>query len=287
MTPAPPPLDLVVIGGLTVDRFADGSSSPGGTVMHAARATAARGLGIGIVTAAGGEPEAQAGLAELRQIARFVECRPRDRSITFRHFVAADGRTLWLERAGGSAEVGPELRRRLDTRAVLCAPVLDEVPTAALEAWGDAVVRGATLQGWLRSAEVGAEVRPLALSAVGAGVVDALAGFDLLVASREDLAAEGQVPFDQLAALRRVFGTRPHLIVTDGADGLWHDAPLAASGSRHYPVPWRVETISTVGAGDILAAMLVTSFDHAQQRGEAWIAAAMRIVAEILEALSS
>lgn len=286
MTPVAPPLDLLLIGALTVDRFADGSSSPGGTVMHAARATAARDLGVGIITAAGAEPEAQAGLAELRRTARFVECRLRDHSITFRHRETVEGRKLWLERAGGSVEVGPELRRRIDTHAVLCAPVLAEVPAAQLEAWGDALVRGAILQGWLRSADEGAEVRPLPLAAIGAGVVGALTGFNLLVASREDLAAEAQAPSDQLAALRRVFGSRPHLIVTDGADGLWHDAPLAGSRSRHHAVPWRVDTNSTVGAGDILAAMLATSLHRAPQGGDAWIAAAMRVVAEVLEARS-
>lgn len=286
MTPVTPPLDLVLIGGLTVDRFADGSSSPGGTVIHAARAVAAQGLRIGIVTTAGAEPAAQAGLAELRQIAGFVECRPRDHSVTFRHLETVEGRQLWLEWAGGLVEVGPGLRSRIDTRTVLHAPVLDEVPAAQLEAWGDAVVRGAILQGWLRSGEVGAEVRPLPLAALGSGVVDALTGFDLLVASREDLVAGARAPSEQLAGLRHVFGTRPHLIVTDGAAGLWHDAPLGGSRSRHHAVPWRVDTTSTVGAGDILAAMLVTSLYRAPQSDDAWIADAMRVVAEVLEARS-
>ena len=62
-------LDLVVVGGLTVDRFSDGSAAPGGAVLHIARALAARGVRVGIVTTAGPEPEALAGLAELRDLA--------------------------------------------------------------------------------------------------------------------------------------------------------------------------------------------------------------------------
>ena len=58
-------LSLVVVGGLTVDRFPDGSSQAGGAVLHIARALAAGGLRVGIVTTAGPEAEAQAGLAEL------------------------------------------------------------------------------------------------------------------------------------------------------------------------------------------------------------------------------
>jgi sugar/nucleoside kinase (ribokinase family) len=286
MTPGTPSLDLVVIGGLTVDHFADGSSSPGGTVMHAARATAARGNRIGVVTAAGAEPAAQAGLAELRRLGQVVDFRIRDHSATFRHEETVGGRRLWLERTGGPVELDPDLRQWMRTRAVLYGPVLGEVPATQLAPSGDGVVASAILQGWLRSAEEGEQVRPLPLAALGSAVVDALAGFDLLVASREDLVAEAEAPRDQLAALRGVFGPRPHLIVTDGADGLWHDAPFAAPEGRHHAVPQVVETTATVGAGDILAAILATSLHRAPQARDEWIAVAMRVVAEVLEARS-
>ena len=94
-------LDLVVVGGLTVDRFTDGSAAPGGAVLHITRALAARGVRVGIVTTAGPEPEAQAGLAELRDLASSVEASTSPASITFGHAETAAGRELVLERRGG------------------------------------------------------------------------------------------------------------------------------------------------------------------------------------------
>ena len=137
MTSASPPrgLDLVVVGGLTVDRFTDGSSAPGGAVLHIARALAARGLRVGIVTTAGPEPEAQAGLAELHDLAVSVEASTSPASITFGHAETAAGRELVLERRGGQVA-----RRRRSRRAdaVLFAPVADEVPAPALARSGAA-----------------------------------------------------------------------------------------------------------------------------------------------------
>src|SRR5688572_17348215 len=96
MTPDSPPLDLVVLGGLTIDRFADGSSSPGGSVLHIARAAAPRGLRVGIVTHAGPEPEARAGLEELHHLATIVESSPQPATTSFRHQETPEGRQLWL-----------------------------------------------------------------------------------------------------------------------------------------------------------------------------------------------
>jgi hypothetical protein len=286
MTPESPLLDLLVVGGLTVDRFADGSTAPGGTVMHVARASAARGLAVGILTTSGEEPEARAGLAELGRLARVVERRPGDHSATFHHRESGEGRRLWLERRGGLVDVDPGARGRIWTTSILFAPVLAEIPLSAFQVWGDTWYRGATLQGWLRSTDEGAEVRPLPLSAIEPGIVDGLRRFNLLVASREDLLAEAADPNDQLTALRRLVGRPPTLIVTDGAAGLWLDMPLGGprrSLRRHFAVPWRVEASSTVGAGDILAAFLTIEPDEAGLRTDLWIERAMRVVAEVLE----
>jgi sugar/nucleoside kinase (ribokinase family) len=106
-----------------------------------------------------------------------------------------------------------------------------------------------------------------------------LSGFDLLVASREDLRAEATASSAQLTALRRVFGPRPELVVTDGVAGVWMEG-------EHLPVPRRVDGVPSVGAGDVLAAfMLARGWPRAVPAGFVRRRAeeAMRVVADVLE----
>lgn len=283
MIAAPP--DLLVIGGLTVDRFADGSSSPGGSVLHIARAAARRGVRVAVITVAGHEPGARAGIEELHGLAAAGERTTAEATATFAHRGDAAGRQLTLERRGGRIEVvGSALLGGAE--AVLLAPVAGEMDADVPALLRPTAVRAAILQGWLRSLDEGMPVRPLTLGTLAPSLIEGLGGFNLLVASREDLLAEANDAPAQLAALRRVFGPRPALVVTDGTDGLWLDARLSGSdgpSTRHLPVPWRVDEVSTVGAGDVLAAfMTIGSRDSAvpldQCAGDA-----MRIVAEILD----
>jgi sugar/nucleoside kinase (ribokinase family) len=286
--PAPAVLDLLVVGGLTVDRFADGSSAPGGAVVHVTRAAAPRGLRIGVVTVAGPEPEAQAGLADLRAMAAGVEAAAGVATATFRHREAPDGRRLWLEVAGGSVPVDAAARERLLAHAILYAPVGGEIRTPALRVWDRLWRRGAILQGWLRGGAVGDEVRPVPLAALPAELVEELRDFDLLVASREDLRAEATDPVHQLAALRACFGRRPSMVVTDGGAGAWVSAEqsLFPSEPTHVVPAEQVVDAPTVGAGDIFAAfMLAGEWDYLPDR--AFLVrkaeAAMQVVAEVLE----
>jgi sugar/nucleoside kinase (ribokinase family) len=285
MTPDTPTLDLLVIGGLTVDRFADGSSEPGGSVLHIARAAASRGMRIGIVTAAGPEAEAGVGLDELRRHAARVETSRDATTVTFRHLEAPSGRRLWLEQRGGTVAFDADATGRIETRAILYAPVADEVPADALGVSRPGGERGAILQGWLRTADASDEVQPRLLSALSDSQVEALRGLDLLVASREDLLAEADDPSRQLQALRRAFGPGPSLFVTDGVDGAWVDA-AASSGlapARHLAVPWRVDDAPTVGSGDIFAAFMLMSGRDPSMSLERRTLDAMRVVAEVLE----
>jgi hypothetical protein len=288
MTPDSPPLDLLVVGAITVDRFPDGSAAPGGPVLHIGRAAAPRQMRVGIVTAAGPEPEARAGLTELQQLAAFVEYEDQPVTVSFRHGESPEGRRLWLGQRGGPVGPGADTLDRMETRAVLLAPVAGEVAVEVLAAWDASLVRGAILQGWLRTLEEGEEVRPLPLAALPDAVTAALSAFDLLVASREDLLAEEGDPSEQLSAMRRAFGPRPTLVVTDGPGGVWMDVPIMGTRSEplHLPVPRRVKGAPSVGAGDILTAFVLhgdwrrpPSLDLLRPR----VASAMRVVAEVLE----
>jgi sugar/nucleoside kinase (ribokinase family) len=288
MLTEPPPhaLDLVVLGGLTIDRFPDGSSAPGGSVIHIARAAAAGGLQLGVATAAGPEPVALAGLAELRRLSQAMEVASYPVTTTFRHREAQDGRRLWLERLGGAVRLSPDAYDRITTHAVLYAPVANEIEADALAVWNDPWVRGAILQGWLRGTRETAEVTSVLLDALPGPQLEALRTFDLLVASREDLVAEAVMPWDQLTKLRRAFGRAPVLVVTDGADGLWLDHPGVRPDldwRDHLAVPFRVDGVSTVGAGDILAAYLVNGARNPPQGWRAHAESAMRMVSEVLE----
>jgi len=273
MIAAPP--DLLVIGGLTIDRFADGSSAPGGSVLHIARAAGARGVRVSVVTAAGPEPEARAGIDELGPVTASVEWA--DATATFVHRDSPDGRVLWLASAGGPISMGQVDVR--DAPAILAAPIADEVAADDLQRLGAASTRGAILQGFLRSFAADGEVRPLPLASLAPELVATLSRFDLLVASREDLRGEATEPLEQLTAVRRHFGARPELVVTDGVAGVWMER-------EHLPVPWRVDGVPSVGAGDVFAAFMLAGgwpmpapAGLARQRAEE----AMRVVAEVLE----
>jgi sugar/nucleoside kinase (ribokinase family) len=249
---SPMATDLVVVGGLTVDAFAVGSATAGGAALHATRAAADIGLRVGVVTQAGPEPEAREGLAMLALRASLFS-RQAPASIAFGH-VTSDGRRTLLLRNRGS-----ELPRPLPlpgSGAVLYAPVAAELRAEHLDAGGPDRVRGAALQGWLRSLVVGQAVEALPLAALDAGLVRRLAALDLVCASVEDLVAEpGREPGALLAALRRTIGGRPALALTDGARGAWID-----DGATVYQVvpPRVVSGVDLTGAGDAFAALMLT-----------------------------
>jgi hypothetical protein len=289
MTPRAPsrPLDLLLVGGLTVDRFADGGSAAGGSVLHAARALAGgdRGVTIGCVTAAGPEPEGRRGLAELRQRCASVNAAPHPATATFKHRASAGGRQLWLEQAGGPVSPPGHLVEGA-AAAILFAPVADEVGADWLRSPQDARFRAAVLQGWLRSVAPDGRVSARSLRDLEPVLASELATLDLIVASREDLLADAELPDHQLGALRSAFGRRAVMIVTDGIDGVWLDIPSNGPDRDrrdHLPVPYLVDDSAAIGAGDMLAAFLAVL---ANDRGDwhAAVAAAMLAVAETLAA---
>jgi sugar/nucleoside kinase (ribokinase family) len=244
---------LLIIGGLTVDRFADGSAAAGGSVLHGARAAIAAGRRVATITTAGQEPEASAAVEELAAIGpSLVGSVPS--SIQYEVWESGGHRRLTLVAEAADLPVSGDVVASFQTAAVLLAPVAGELSAASVVASRTSPVLVGALQGWLRSLEVGKVVRPLPLSSLPDDLSEALSHFDALVASEQDLAAMGADPTAQLVALRRHVADRPLLVVTTGADGAWVDD--ASRGRHHLPAPRRVERVSTVGAGDALAAML-------------------------------
>ena len=284
MTGEPELDDLLIVGGLTIDRFADDRLDSGGSVLHASRAAQRAGLRASVVTVAGPEPVASDGVAELRAITQRLDVVDADETILFRHRESSAGRRLWLEQAGGSISLPVELADSVRTGAVLFAPVAAELDTEALRNWDDSWMRGAILQGWLRHAADDGSVTPIAPDALSNELVSALATLEVLIASREDLLAAAQMPHHQVRALRQRFGRGPVLVVTDGPEGVWIDDETGSP--RHLPAPWRVDGVPMVGAGDAFAALFLARYRWSVLRSAVDAAAetAMRGVAELLDA---
>lgn len=252
MPPGPPPheVDLLIVGALTIDRFGDGHAGPGGSVLHATRAAAHAGLRTAVIATAGDEPEARAGLAEIERLA-ILHHLAADPTVTFRHDESGPMRRLFLEVAAPALDAP---RVALAPRAVLYAPVANELGPQLGGQRFDGCYDAAILQGWLRTLEPGTEVRPLPVAELPPALVARLAELDLLIASREDLVADATEPLAQLDALRATIGPRPALVVTESVRGAWLDA---GGDRRHVGVADRIDGVPSVGAGDAYAAVLV------------------------------
>ena len=289
LPPASQPLDLLVVGGLTIDRFPAGVDEPGGSVLHIARALAGRATRLGVITASGTEPAARRGLAELEQLCDTTQVTAVDRTITYRHQEEGGARRLWLEHGGGTLPSMSATANRSAPRSVLFAPLAGEVGTEWLVGWNDRSATGAILQGWLRAVDSTGEIHARPVGALRGDLRASLRSLDLLVASEQDVAADGEEPRAQLGALRRAVGPTPTLVLTCGIEGVWLSSPQTGAHREdpwHVPVPWRVDDVSTVGAGDVLAAaMLAGGWAHSQTRASVGrlAEAAMYTVAEHLE----
>jgi sugar/nucleoside kinase (ribokinase family) len=249
-SPASP--ELLVVGGLTVDSLDDGTQAAGGSVIYATRGMHLAGRSVGVLTLAGPEPAAVAGVAELRRLANAVHVQPAGCSIGFTHDESGPIRVLtFTASAGRLAPTAVEV----EPAAVLYAPVADELGPDPGQAFNAGARIGACLQGWLRSLQPGEPVRPLPLAAIPARLAEWLAEIDLIVASVDDLRAESLQPRDQLLALRRRVGPRPTLVVTVGVDGAW--LQFGQGSMRRVHAGRIVHDVSTVGAGDAYAAILL------------------------------
>ncbi len=272
------PLDLLVVGSLTIDRFADGSLAAGGSVLHATQAAVDAGYRIGVVANAGPEPTAAAGVRRLSEIAA-VHVDRAAATLTFRHEETPAGRRLWLE-VPATPLVAPS--RGLAPRAVLYAPVADELGPELGHQVYEGAVRGAILQGWLRDLAPDDLVRSRPVSSIPPPLAARLAECDVLIASREDLLADGDEPKAQLDALRAAIGPDPTLIVTDADHGAWLDG--AGTGTRtRLGVPRVVRDVPMVGAGDAYAALLL----GAMGRGRDPLGAARDAAAGVAEMLAA
>jgi sugar/nucleoside kinase (ribokinase family) len=274
---------VLIVGGLTVDHFTDGTSAPGGSVLHAGRAAADEGAELTFLTVAGDEPEARAGLARLSEMGRLIH-QPAPASTTYRHDETTGRRTLVYQAA--TDRIDPSFADELPAPDVaLIAPIADELTGSALLALERRLKPGCTvllIQGWLRRLEIGAPVHPLPLEAVSDELWSTFARADAIVLSTEDLAEASEDPFGQAAALRDRLGPDPVLVLTLGTDGYLLDDPgrdrIVAAVPRRI-----IEDVPTVGAGDTFGAALAVHLGRGVSAVDAADAATERVIS-VLEA---
>ena len=275
--------DMLIVGGLTVDRFLDGSEAPGGSVLHSGLAAASVGGTLTLLTVAGGEPVARDGLARLASIGKLVH-QHAPSSIIYRHEERDGVRVLVLEaRTDPISPDGLNGMRRPDV--ALVAPIADEVPASLVDRLMHDVAPTRTvllIQGWLRRLAVGAEVHPLPLDALSAEQAQVIARADAIVVSTEDLTEAPGDPFRQAVELRQRVGTGPIVVVTLGPEGYLLDDPDADRVIAS--MPRRVVTgVYAVGAGDTFGAALAVNLARGVEARAAADLATDRVIA-MLEA---
>jgi sugar/nucleoside kinase (ribokinase family) len=270
--------ELLIVGGLTVDRFADGRRAPGGSVLHAGLAAHAEGATITTLTVAGDEPEAREGLDRLARLGRLIH-QPSGSTTAFRHEEADGRRVLVYETAGTTVDPAPVDRLEPPDVALL-APIADELPGPVLVRLRERLRPRLTvllIQGWLRRLEVGAAIRPVALDEVDPALWQAFGRADALVVSTEDLAEAPTDPFAQAARLRARIGPLPLLVVTLGDRGYLLDDPAADRVSAS--IPRRVVPgVPAVGAGDTFGAALAVALARDADPATASATAAERVI---------
>jgi sugar/nucleoside kinase (ribokinase family) len=269
-------IELLIVGGLTIDRFGDGTSAPGGSVIHAGRAAVAEGVALTILTVAGDEPEAAVGLEQLAGMGDLIHQRAPS-TVTYAHSEVQGRRVLtYLVSAG---PITPPILADPPDVALL-APIADELPASAVVDLRESARPRLTvllIQGWLRRLAIGEPARPLALAEVPKATWDAFGAADAIVVSTEDLAESLEDPFVEAAGLRERLGPRPLLVLTLGEQGYLLDDPTADRVVAS--VPRRVvEGVPMVGAGDTFGAALAIQLGIGATPAAAATAATDRVI---------
>lgn len=271
--------ELLIVGGLTIDHFVDGTVAPGGSVLHSGLSAAADGATLTMLTVAGDEPAARDGLGWLASLGELVH-QPAGSTTAYRHEERDGARILVLE-ARTEPMTGHGVDRLTRPDVTLVAPIADEVPAELVERLvGEVAARQTVMliQGWLRRLVVGQEVHPLPLDALSAEQERVAARADAIVVSTEDLTEAPGDPFRQAAELRQHVGPRPIVVVTLGTEGYLLDDP--AADRVIASVPRRVVTgVSANGAGDTFGAALALNLARGADARAAADLATERVIA--------
>jgi sugar/nucleoside kinase (ribokinase family) len=267
---------LLIVGGLAIDRFADGSAAPGGSVIHAGRAAVAEGASLTILTVAGDEPEAAIGLQQLADMGDLIHQRAPS-TVTYGHGEMA-GRRVLTYLAGAGPIAPPTLVDPPDV--ALLAPIADELPASTIDALRESARPRLTvllIQGWLRRLAIGQPAHPLTLDEVPPTTWEAFGAADALVVSTEDLVESPEDPFAGAAQLRERIGPSPLVVLTLGERGYLIDDPAADRVVARFPRRV-VRGVPMVGAGDTFGAALAIHLARGASSRVAAIAATDAVI---------
>jgi len=275
--------EVLIVGGLTIDRFVNGREAPGGSVLHSGLTAVAEGATVTTLTVAGDEVVARDGVARLASLGELA-LQPAPTTTTYRHEERAGVRVLIFE--ARTDQLDPARLPRMSSPAVaLVAPIADEMAPSYVVALRAAVTPMRTvllIQGWLRRLVIGEEVRALPLSQLSEAQRSAIASADAVVVSTEDLVESPGDPFGQATQLRGLCGPRPIIVVTLGQEGYVLDDPVRDRVVAS--IPRRVVTgVPAVGAGDAFGASLAVNLARGDDATRAADRATERVIT-ILEA---
>jgi sugar/nucleoside kinase (ribokinase family) len=239
---------LLAVGHVTWDKVA-GSDVLGGSVSYAALTAVKLGWEAAVLTSAARDfvPE-----RDLPGVSVFQRVAP---ATTRFHNQYAEGglRNQTLQARSDDVDLSllPDSWR--DPDALLLAPVAGEVSAGSAAAF-DAMVVGASAQGWLRQVDPDGSVSPRKWTTAGTD----LAGVHVLFLSEQDTPEAGRAARELLSAV-------PMVALTRGWEGL---TLLTRDGVHDVPTLPRTE-VDPTGAGDAFAAAFLVRYHETQDALEA------------------
>jgi hypothetical protein len=230
-------IDTLLIGHSTAD-LVKGGRVLGGTVSYAAPIVQRFGHQVGILTSAAKDEPL---LEPLRAFAE-LSIVPAENTTTFENIYSPAGRVQVVHGVASplSYAMLPECWR--DVKLVHLAPLVNEVDYAFASAFPNATVL-LTPQGYMRQWGEDGHVKFKTFLDE-----DVLKHVNILVLSRQDIAAEPELEYEFPKYTE-------HVVVTDGERGgnYYH------KGTIHHYDPYPVTEIDPTGAGDVFAASLLSS----------------------------
>lgn len=234
-------IDFLCIGHLCHDRYAGGNLL-GGTASYVSLIARQLGRKPAILTSVGPDFE----FFQVFEHSGIPVCNKAAAETTVFENIYHDGvRTQYLHARADTLKAGDVPAEWCRVPVALCCPIADEVDFSLLQAFPNALLVGATIQGWLRQWDGSHRVFAKTMD------WSRLAGADVVILSDADIAG-----FE--AALPQIAETVKVLVMTKGAAG----AVVCQDGRRYHFPAFPVKEVDATGAGDVFAAAFLIRYSE-------------------------